>query len=78
MARALLCDICKKPTDEIVGKMFYTPMLPGGTGAKSFHNGYQFHLDVGICCEGRLKSGFNWRKRMSSKEYNSSRRRKPK
>lgn len=75
MGRQLHCDICKKPTDEIVGKLFYAPMVKG-SGARSFHNNYQLHLDVGVCCRDRLLSprSFKWTKRVSAKEYNDNRR----
>lgn len=77
MARELLCDVCKKPTDEIVGKLFFAPTTRAN-GAKSFHNNYQFHLDVGVCCQGRLLKSFNWRKRMSAALYNKSRHKRAK
>lgn len=79
MARTNMCDICKQETDEIVGKLMYTPLLPG-KGANAFHNRYSHHLDVGTCCSAKLLKGFNWTPRVSKAEYDSSRRktRKPK
>lgn len=76
MARPLICDICKKETDAIAGKLFYAPNR--NDGGKSFHNNYQFHLDVGVCCEQRLlhPSNFRWTKRISAKAYHTLRRRK--
>lgn len=81
MGRELVCDICRKPTTEIVGKLFYAPMT-ASVGAKSFHNNYQLHADVGVCCgspnghtASRIQRLFNWRKRMTAKQYHESRRR---
>lgn len=68
MARTEICDVCGQPTDNIAGKLFYAPMTRAN-GAKSFHNNYQLHADVGICCEKVLKSKIKWRKRVSAAVY---------
>lgn len=73
MARELRCDICKRPTTELVGKLFYTP-LTRGQGANSFHARYSHHADVGSCCAERLLAGFDFQERKSAKEYHASRR----
>lgn len=74
MARAVTatCDICQQPA-EIVGKMFLTP-VQRGSSAKSFHNNYQFHLDVGACCMPKVKKAWKWRKRMTARQYADARR----
>lgn len=78
MARTLICDVCKKETEELAGKMTFIPLLPG-KGANGFHNRYSHHLDVGICCRDRLLKSFNWTERVSKAEYDASRRKsKPK
>jgi len=73
MGKILLCDVCKKETDEIVGKLFFTP-LGKSNNANSFHSHYTHHADVGSCCAERLLSGFNFTKRKTAKEYAASRR----
>jgi hypothetical protein len=72
MARSLTCDICRKPTDSIVAKLYYSPLV---SGKKSHHASYTFHLDVGICCNEKIKRAFGWRKRTTAAEYQASRRR---
>ena len=73
MAVQRSCDVCKKATDEIVGKLFYAPLGNGGSGSGPA-NRYTHHLDVGVCCSDRLLSGFNFRQRKTAKEYAASRR----
>jgi hypothetical protein len=75
MARELRCDVCKKPTNRIVGKLFFTPIV-SGVAAGGVHSNYTHHLDVGECCQARLLRGFNFRERMTSEEYHESRRAK--
>ena len=74
MAREIKCDICKKVTEEIVGKLFYTPLTNGKRS--QFANDYTHHADVGVCCAERLLSGFNFSKRVTAKEYHEGRRKK--
>ena len=77
MARKITCDICQKETSEIVAKMFYaeTKKEPiRSKAAKSIHNNYTKHLDVGICCAARVVAGFAWTDRMTAEEYHTSRR----
>ena len=67
MARKVICDVCKRPTDEIVGKLFYAP-------ASSKDSAYTHHADVGDCCEAELKEAISFRERMSQEQYQKSRR----
>ena len=73
MGTEITCDICKRPTEAIVGKLFFAPTTRA-RGAKAFHNNYELHLDVGSCCEAKLKKGFRWRQRMSAEQYAETRR----
>lgn len=73
MARVITCDICRKETDEIVGKVFYTPL---SHRKNNFANDYTHHADVGICCAARLLKSFNFSKRKTAKQYAESRRKK--
>jgi hypothetical protein len=59
------CDICGKQTEDIVGKILFTP---------AHHSLYTHTADVGVCCQKKLLNGFQWRERMSAEEYNESRR----
>jgi hypothetical protein len=72
MGRSLNCDICKKPTDAIVAKLFYGPLSRGS--AKAYHSNYSHHLDCGVCCADKILLLFNWQKRISAREYNSRRK----
>lgn len=71
MAREVKCDICRKPTEKIVGKLFFAPIVQG---ARTFHSKYSHHADVGICCKDRLLRGFDFRERTSAEEYHERRR----
>jgi hypothetical protein len=73
MARSLVCDICRKPTKRIVGKLFFAP-ISRGQSKKSAHNNYSLHLDVGACCAEKLEKGFSWTKRRSAAQYHSDRK----
>jgi hypothetical protein len=66
------CDICKKPTTKIVGKLNYVPVIPGVS--RSTHSNYSHHCDVGECCKSRLFNGFDFRPRLTSAEYHEKRR----
>jgi hypothetical protein len=68
----LKCDICKKPTMKIVGKLNYIPMIPGVS--RGVHSNYTHHADVGVCCGTKLLKVFDFRERMTAEEYQSSRR----
>lgn len=68
----LQCDICKKPTKRIVGKLHFIPMIPGVS--RGVHSNYTHHLDVGACCQNKLLKGFNFRKRQTASEYRESRK----
>lgn len=76
MARMLKCDICKQATAQIVAKMFYAEIGKEpirSKKAKSIHNNYTKHLDVGVCCADRVITAFEWRDRMTAEEYHRSR-----
>jgi hypothetical protein len=68
----LKCDVCKKPTDKIVGKLHFIPSIPG-TSRKS-HSNYTHTADIGVCCKDKLLQGINFRKRMTFDEYQRRRR----
>ena len=70
MARKVICDVCKKPTDEIVGKLFYTPLKSG----KVKDSQYTHHADVGECCAPKLMQVISFRERMTQEQYQKSRR----
>lgn len=66
------CDVCKQPCKKIVGKLFFTPLVPGVVGG--VHSNYSHHADVGECCKNRLLKGFNFTKRVTATEYHESRK----
>jgi hypothetical protein len=68
----LRCDICKQTTNQIVGKLHFTPMVPGVS--RGIHSNYTHTADVGACCKDRLFKSFDFRKRMSAKEYAQKRK----
>lgn len=68
----LKCDVCGKPTEEIVGKLTFIPMIPGIS--RSAHSNYSDHADVGSCCRVKLFRAISFRKRVSAEEYQKSRR----
>lgn len=74
MARKMdyVCDVCKKPTKRIVGKLFFTPMISGVS--RGVHSNYSHHADVGECCKKKLLNGFNFSARMSKREYAEKRK----
>lgn len=73
MARVFTCDVCRKKTNEIVAKLFFTPLTPGRS-ANGASNNYTHHLDVGACCNSRLLELFPWTERQTAAEYAKSRR----
>lgn len=73
MARQYRCDVCSRNTDEIVAKLFVTPMIRG-RGGNAFNSNYTHHCDVGVCCHERLMKGFQWQERKTAAEYQKSRR----
>jgi len=74
MARntTLVCDVCRKETKRIVGKLNYVPMIPGMS--RGTHSNYTHHLDVGVCCKDKLFKLLNFRKRQSAADYQSARK----
>jgi len=67
----LRCDICKKPTEAIAGKLYYSTVT---SGVRSLLSNYSHHADVGVCCADRLLRGFDFKKRITKEEYNSKRK----
>jgi hypothetical protein len=68
-----VCDVCKKPTAEIVAKLTYIPRTPNGGRQTTFSN-YTHHADVGACCGAKLLRLFNFQERTSFEEYQQRRR----
>jgi hypothetical protein len=66
------CDVCRKETEQIVGKLQFIPSIPGVTSIN--HSNYTHHLDVGVCCKEKVFKAFNFRKRQSAAEYQRSRK----
>lgn len=76
MAKLNLCDVCQKPA-VIRAKLFMTDLEKSPqVRSNAHHANYHFHLDVGECCYDRVLKVFNWRARMTRKEYAESRKRK--
>ncbi len=73
MAKIYRCDVCKRDTVEIIGKLFFTPLVPS-RGANGFSTHYSHHLDVGSCCRNRLLTSFQWQERQTAAEYAQNRR----
>jgi hypothetical protein len=67
------CDICKRETDTIVGKLHWIPSIPGVT--KLVHSNYTHHADVGACCKDKIFKVFSFQKRQTFSEYQDSRKR---
>jgi hypothetical protein len=66
------CDVCGKPTKQIVGKLTFIPMIPGVS--RSAHSNYSHHADVGSCCREKVLDGIRFRKRTTAEEYQAMRR----
>ena len=60
MARVLICDICKRPTNRIVAKLFLSPKNGKGRGD---HGDYTGYAEVGECCGAKEAERITWRKR---------------
>lgn len=71
MARSVICDFCKKPTDRIVAKVHFIPL---DKKDRTTHSDYTHHADVGPCCSDRMLELFNFRPRMTRAEYQASRK----
>lgn len=71
MAVKKVCDICRKDTNKIVGKLQF---IPTDKAKARTHSNYTHHADVGECCVNRLLELFNFRERMSRKAYLESRK----
>lgn len=62
MAKKLICDVCKQPTERIAFKIFISPVVKGKSRAT--HSNYTGHADVGECCATKIYSIVNWQKRV--------------
>jgi hypothetical protein len=71
MARSFVCDVCRKPTERIVGKLHYIPL---DKKDRTTHSDYTHHADVGTCCAGRALELLNFRPRQTRAEYMASRK----
>lgn len=58
--RAIVCDVCRKPTKRIVAKMYLSPK----NGHKNDHSNYTAHADVGECCGAKVLADVRWVKRV--------------
>lgn len=69
MARnTVICDICRKPCERVVAKLFIAPVKEGET--RKTHSDYTAHADVGECCAVRFvgsASIVKWTKRKKIK-----------
>jgi hypothetical protein len=72
MAVTRTCDICRRPTNRIVAKLNYIPVV-GNKAKERTHSHYTHHLDVGECCGTKILSTFNFRERMTKEQYNKVR-----
>lgn len=74
MARhsVMICDLCGQPTEQIVGKISFCPTIRGVVRLN--WNNYTHTADVGECCKDKLFKEVKFRKRMTQKEYQESRR----
>ena len=59
MARVLVCDVCRKPTNRIVGKVLYIPV----NDRRFSYSNYSAHADIGECCASRFNDTVRFRKR---------------
>lgn len=71
-ATTLTCDVCKRPTENIVGKLMFVPLIPGVSRAA--HSNYSHSADVGECCKSKVLNGIGFRKRRTFEEYQAERR----
>lgn len=67
-----ICDICKKETEQIAGKLFFTPVTNGRSSVD--HTNYSHHADVGVCCRDKLLRGFSFTKRLTAEQYQAQRK----
>jgi hypothetical protein len=56
MAKVVVCDVCRKPTDKIVMKLFRSP--------DHRHENYDGHADVGACCAPSINRTVKFRDRV--------------
>lgn len=53
----VVCDVCGKPTDRIVIKLFKSP-----TKMRHDHSDYTHHASIGSCCLLKINE-INWNER---------------
>jgi hypothetical protein len=59
MSKIITCDVCKKPTTRIVGKLLYVPV----NGKSYSYSDYEGLADVGECCQRTLSRMIRFRRR---------------
>lgn len=59
MAKVLTCDVCRKPTNKIVGKVLFIPV----NGKSYSYSDYEALADVGECCQATLSRMIRFRRR---------------
>lgn len=59
MGNVMTCDICKRPTKKIIGKLLFVPY----TGERYTYSEYEAMADVGICCQDHLSRLIRFRRR---------------
>lgn len=68
----IVCDVCGRPTDRIVGALYWVPSIPGTVRLTATN--YTHKADVGECCKDRLFTGTKFSKRQNKEEHQKSRR----
>jgi hypothetical protein len=68
----LKCDLCRRPTEKIVGKLFYAPVKSNDQPVADRGN-YTHSAHVGICCRDKLFE-LQWNSRKTKAEYLAVRR----
>jgi len=64
MAKVTRCDVCKQEIEEVVVKIFYSPVLDKETRPyNAVHSSYTHHADVCGTCAVKVMRAFSWRKR---------------
>jgi hypothetical protein len=64
MARRTDCDICGKPTNRVVAKIYLSPAGENGK-SQMWRQDYTAHADVGECCASQIipKTKIRWQPR---------------
>lgn len=69
MARVQMCDVCGKPTERVVVKLYKAPK----ENSRSDHSRYKAHADVGACCVTKINE-IQWQERQTKKKKESAKR----